>query len=333
MTSSTDSTLRDTTGTPVPLPAGRLPDFFLAGHSKSGTTALYEMLRSHPQIFMPDLKEPVFFAKELPRQAHRYEAPGTLEGYMALFEPAAPGQIVGEASACYLWSRVAAAEIAAVCPQAKVVAILREPASFLRSLHLQNLQSHYEDEPDLGRALALEEERREGRSVPPRSLWPQVLLYSEHVRYAEQLRRYHEVFPPEQVLVLIYDDFRADNEATVSRVLRFLGVQEDAPVASVEANPTVQMRSQRLDTLVHGLSTGQGAGFRAARSLVKAVTPSGLRRDALKGFQRRFVASEPAPPDPELTLAIKRRYRPEVLAISEYLDRDLTTLWGYDDVL
>ena len=48
-----------------PGPAGRrVPDFFIVGHAKSGTTALYEMLRAHPQIFMPDLKEPKFFAYE-----------------------------------------------------------------------------------------------------------------------------------------------------------------------------------------------------------------------------------------------------------------------------
>ncbi len=69
---------------------GRTPDFFIVGHPKSGTTALYEMLRAHPQIFMPELKEPVFFAQELPREAHRYRAPATLEEYLALFVPATP---------------------------------------------------------------------------------------------------------------------------------------------------------------------------------------------------------------------------------------------------
>src|ERR1700688_1693225 len=87
--------------------ARRMPDFFIVGHHKSGTTALYEMLRAHPQIFMPDLKEPVFFASELPRQAHRYRAPESIEECLDLFEPAAPGQVTGEASASYLWSRSA----------------------------------------------------------------------------------------------------------------------------------------------------------------------------------------------------------------------------------
>ena len=63
----------------------RVPDFFIVGHPKSGTSALYEALRSHPQIFMPELKEPVYFATELARQAHRYTAPSTLEDYLSLF--------------------------------------------------------------------------------------------------------------------------------------------------------------------------------------------------------------------------------------------------------
>src|SRR5450432_3386675 len=80
----------------------RVPDFFIVGHPKSGTTALYEMLRSHPQIFMPDFKEPRFYASDLPSrfQAPRASglAPETYEDYLTLFEPAAPGQVVGEAS-------------------------------------------------------------------------------------------------------------------------------------------------------------------------------------------------------------------------------------------
>ncbi len=312
--------------------AGRLPDFFLVGHSKSGTTALYEMLRRHPQIFMPDLKEPVYFASELPRQAHRYQAPATLEQYLALFAAAEPGQIAGEASASYLWSHTAAERIAQAQPNARIVAILREPASFLRSLHLQCVQSHYETEKDLRRALELEESRRAGRNIPPRSLWPQVLLYSEHVRYVEQLRRYHARFPPEQVLVLIYDDFRSDNEGTVRKVLRFLDVDDSGPVETVEANPTVAMRSQRLDEIVHAVSVGAGPVSQAAKRALKALVPQRVRRPALGAVQRRLVVAEPQAPDADLMLELRHRFRGEVLALSEYLDRDLITLWGYDRV-
>ena len=98
---------------------GRVPDFFIVGHAKSGTTALYEMLRTHPQIFLPEGKEPWFFATDMrPRfpPPHAGALPEVLEDYLALFEGAQPGQRVGEASSSYLWSRTAAAGIASVQP-------------------------------------------------------------------------------------------------------------------------------------------------------------------------------------------------------------------------
>src|ERR1700689_130096 len=219
---------------------GRVPDFFIVGHHKSGTTALYEMLRRHPQIYMPEGKEPWFFASELhERTPPRPEGtPSTLAQYLALFDAAAPGQRVGEATALYLWSRTAAAAIARVRPDARIIAILREPASLLRSLHMQFVQTYVETETDLRRALELEAPRREGKEIPRYTYWPLALAYSEQVRYVEQLRRYEEHFAPEQMLVLIYDDFRAENEATVRRVLRFLDVDNAVAIEAGEANST-----------------------------------------------------------------------------------------------
>ncbi len=172
----------------------RIPDFYIVGHPKSGTTALYEMLRRHPEIFMSELKEPRFFAADLrPRfQAHGAgEHPQTIEQYAALFADAAPEQRAGDASPSYLRSRVAAAEIARVRPDARIVAVLREPAGFLRSMHLEMVQNRVEDELDLRRALDAEalpaaESAEGGLPTPPE------LRYTDRVRYVEQLRRYHE---------------------------------------------------------------------------------------------------------------------------------------------
>ena len=310
----------------------RIPDFFIVGHPKSGTTALYEMLKAHPQIYMPPGKEPWFFASELhERTPPRPEGlASTLEEYAALFADARPEQRVGEASALYLWSRTAAGAIARVRPDARIVAVLREPASFLRSLHLQFLQTYIETEPDLARALALESARRAGRDVPRHTYWPQTLLYSEHVRYLEQLRRYTDEFPREQVLVLIYDDFRAENEATVRRVLRFLEVDETAPIEATQANPTVRPRSQRLNEAVHAISVGRGPVSLAVKGAIKAVTPPKMRRGALEAVQRHVVYSDPLPADERTMAELRARFRGEVEAVGEYLGRDLIELWGYD---
>jgi hypothetical protein len=292
------------------------------------------MLRQHPQIYMPDNKEPWFFADELHvRTPPRPEGtPETLDEYLSLFEGARPEQRAGEATALYLWSRTAARSIAEVQPAARIVAILREPASFLRSLHLQFIQTYVETENDLREALALEQARRQGRSVPRYTYWPDALLYSEHVRYVEQLRRYSAVFPPEQMLVLIYDDFRRDNRETVRRVLRFLEVDDAVPIDTLEANPTVRARSQRLGELVHAVSVGRGPLSLAVKGGIKALTSRSLRRAALEETKRRFVFSDPGPPDEDLMLELRRRFKGEVEAVSEYLGRDLVTLWGYDGI-
>jgi len=261
----------------TPTKNARLPDFFIVGQPKAGTTALYEMLRRHPQIFMPAGKEPWYFARELhERTPPRPEGtPTTLDRYLELFAAASDGQRLGEASALYLWSRTAARGIAEVAPEARIVAILREPASLLRSLHLQFVETYVETEADLRTALSLEAARRGGRQVPRHTYWPQALLYSEHVRYVEQLRRYHDLFGRERVLVLIYDDFRADNDATVRRVLRFLDVDDGVAIEAVEANPTVSARSQRLHELLHAVSVGHGPFSLAVKGAVKTLTPTG----------------------------------------------------------
>jgi Sulfotransferase family len=316
-------------------PATVVPDFFIVGHAKCGTTALYQMLRDHPQIYMPELKEPAYFATDLRARFQRRAAgplPVTVEDYLALFASARAGQRVGEASSLYLWSHDAARGIAAMQPRARIIALLREPASFLRSLHLQLLQNHIETEKDLRKAIALEPARRQGKRIPRRSVRPQALLYSQRVQYTEQLRRYHAVFPRDQVLVLIYEEFRRDNEATVRQVQRFLGVDDSAPVAVVQANPTVRLRSHRLDDLVHALSVGRGAASGALKGVAKTILPAQRRTAVLRTAQRRIVFGDPGAPDEQLMLELRRRFAGEVQALSEYLGRDLVSLWGYDDL-
>ncbi len=248
----------------------RVPDFFIVGHPKCGTTALWEMLRVHPQIFLPAVKEARFLASDLralvPSSPNQ---PQTLEEYLALFAGAPAGLCVGEVSPAYLRSREAAGAIAALQPDARIIAIFREPASFVRSLHLHLLEEHVETETDLATALTNEELERAGQRV---------LRYSDHLHYTEQLRRYHARFAPEQVLVLIYEEFRADNEGTLRRVLRFLDVDEDVALPPREANPSYAVRSPRLN---------------GARALARGWGPGGTGRQA---GARHAHAPPPAPP-------------------------------------
>jgi hypothetical protein len=315
----------------------RVPDFFIVGHAKSGTTALYEMLQAHPQIYMPSIKETQFLSRALyyreqPPTGPATVRPQTLDAYLSLFAPAPPEQRAGEASTDYLRTLATAPRIAALQPGARIVAILREPVAFLVSLHLQLLQVGIETETDFARAIELEQERSEGRNVPRRSGWPPALMYSQHVRYVDQLRSYHECFGHEQVLVLIYDDFRRENELAVRQVQRFLEVDDSLEVPAAEANPTVRVRSRRAEKMLHSVSVGRGPVSLAAKTAVKALTSERLRHGALGAAKRVVVDKQPEPPDERFTQELRRRFKGEVVAASEYLGRDLVSLWGYDEV-
>jgi hypothetical protein len=298
---------------------GRIPDFFVVGHSKSGTTALYRMLREHPQIYMPDVKEPRFFGGL--RAPPGLTLPSTLEEYAALFAAASPGQIAGEATPAYLRTETAASEIAAANPNARCIAILREPASFVHSFHLNLRKHHLEPRKSLRDAIAAENEAGDGK--PARR-------YSDLVRYVDQLRRFHAAFPEDQVLVLIYEEFRRDNETVLREVLRFLGVDDSIQIAPQEHNAAVRVRSFRLDSLVSYVYDGRGPITASIRRAAKAVIPERPGK-AFGRIRRTIVYGKPSPQDDALMAELRTRYRPEVVALSEYLGRDLVSYWGYDD--
>jgi Sulfotransferase family len=316
-------------------PRQRVPDFFIVGSPKTGTTSLHATLKRHPRIFMPHLKEPLFLASDmLPRsesdnRPRERGFPRTLEEYLALFENAKPGQLAGEATTTYLWSRTAANGIADLQPDARIIAILREPASLLRSLHLQFLRTRNEAVEDLREAMSLEAARREGQRIPRHSHRPQLLQYSEHVRYTEQLGRYHARFSPEQILVLIYDDFIADNVATVRRVLQFLDVDDGKPRDAMNLNVTTTVRSWRVK---HVLDAPGRTRNPTARAAVRALTTPALRGSLRRTISKLNVADDAPPPDEALMTDLRRRFKPEVVSLSECLDRDLVSLWGYDDI-
>jgi hypothetical protein len=317
---------------------GRPPDFLIVGHQKSGTTALYAMLREHPQIYMPAEKEPRFLAPELSpvgRGGKTPKRPATLDQYLALFAGARPDQRAGEASPQYLrYDDSVPQRIAEVAPDARLIAILREPASFLESYHRQQVHNLIETEGDFRAALALEDARRAGRQLPPDLRRPEMLFYSDHIRYARQLAHFHARFPPERMLVLIYDDFRADNDAVVRRTLRFLDVDDSFSFAPVETRRLRDVRHLRLHQLSGALRLAErnpAASTPAMRAFSKLV-PAPVRGEAFRARWRRLVYTPAAKPPDDFLAALRRRFKPEVEAVSDYLGRDLVSLWRYDQL-
>ena len=113
-----------------------VPNLFIIGAPKCGTTSLHRYLDQHPHISMSAVKEPKFFLTDGVRPQHR--GPGDdradrayvtkRDAYEALFHyPPGPGAYAGESTPYYLWHPDAASRIHAFVPEARLVAVLREP--------------------------------------------------------------------------------------------------------------------------------------------------------------------------------------------------------------
>jgi hypothetical protein len=284
------------------------------GAFKSGTTALYDYLRPHPQVFMPFHKEPLFFGDDLTRRYGRMSR----QQYEALFAAARPDQRIGEASAWYLYSRSAAAEIKAAAPEAQILVMLRNPVDVMHAQHSQLLFNVEENIVDFGEALEAEPARRRGERLPPGPLRVENLFYRDSVRFAEQLRRYFDAFGRERVMVIVYDDFRDDTPGVYRSVLEFLGVDPTfAPSFSV-SNPNKRVRFRALQRFV----------YQPPGALLKLVPV--IRRFPLAHAVRERVlrlnssAQRRRPMDPELRRQLLSELAPQIQELGELIGRDLS---------
>ncbi|MFO1429202.1 MAG: sulfotransferase domain-containing protein [Candidatus Competibacteraceae bacterium] len=286
------------------------PDFFIVGAPKCGTTALYEYLRQHPDIFMPELKEPHYFSSDL----HPLYRTTGLDNYLALFKEAQAHQQSGEASSSYLYSKIAASAIEAFNPLARIIILLRNPVDAIYSSHSYNLFSGNEAIQDLETALELEEDRKQGRQIPESCRYIETLFYRDRYRYVSQVQRYFDLFGRSQVWVIIYDDLRNRLPQVYADTLRFLGVDAGfKPTLSV-VNPNKQVRGLRLHHLVLRLSQ------------LKAWL--WLRRwipfDVWQLYLKLNITERPRPAMPsELRRRLIAEFAPEVARLSQLIERDL----------
>lgn len=225
----------------------RLPNFFIVGAPKCGTTALSEYLRAHPQIFMSRPKEPNYFLLDLPGTNRPVKE---WDSYLKLFSSARPSQTaVGEASAWYMYSKVAIPELIRRLPEARIIVLLRDPIELALSMHAQQLSMSYEVERSFEKAWHKCEQRRQGRGVPATCPNGKELLYDEIPLLGQQLKRILEYVPRENIHCYFYEDFRNDPGRIYREVLEFLEVPDDGRREFKKVNPRKHTRSLLLAQL------------------------------------------------------------------------------------
>lgn len=202
-----------------------LPNLFIIGSARSGTTALHHLLGSHPEVYLPPGLEPRFMAFE--GDPLRHTGPGDaavarrivtrLADYAALYAHAGAAKVVGDISPAYLSVGGTAERIARHCPEARIIAVLRNPIErAVSSFRLERLAG-FEPLDSLGAALAAEPARRTAG-------WSYVWAYRDRGRYHAQLARYFELFARPAIHVFLYEDWFAPMPLPV-RILDMLGLE------------------------------------------------------------------------------------------------------------
>jgi len=308
-----------------------LPNFFIVGAGKAGTTSLYSYLRQHPDIYMSPVKEPCYFATEIraevmARSVQQHvalqsrELPKVLgdsvpvkphgwiaaqwEDYERLFQGVRGEKAIGEASAAYLWSKTAAANIRACVPDAKIIMILRDPAERAYSQYLHQVsvgltgstfRTHLEACPG-----------GTGCKLSPTYPFLEIGLYST------QVERFLTCFPREHIRIYWYEESWRQPAQMLADAFNFLAV--DADFAPDFSHRDHERRVPKARTLHYLLKKS------ALWDPLKALLPRGAV-GSLR--QAAFANGGAVSMDPEDRRYLIDYYRDDIRQLELLLGRDL----------
>ena len=297
------------------------PNFFIIGAARAGTTSLYHYLQQHPEVYMSPRKEPRFFAfegqTEISGPFGKRPPPSystTWEEYLKLFEGATREKAIGEASTLYLYHSKAPESIRFRVPDARLIAVLRNPVERVLSHYCYNVRRGAEPCPSFEEALRSEEERI-ARG------WVQFFHYRPMGRYAEQLERYQDRFAPDQLRTYLYEDLMADPSRMVKDIFGFLGVDSEfIPDVSTVHNPSGVPKFPFTSKVLKVL---RRQGF--LKGVARRLIPKPLRLRVVEWEQWRNVK-----PVPKIKIRSELRdelidyYREDILRLQEMIGRDLS---------
>lgn len=284
-----------------------MPNFLIIGAQKAGTTALYHYLKQHPQIYMSPVKEPHFFSfegEEANSSAHITD----IDTYRGLFEGVSGETAIGEASPSYIYIPQSCERIRHYVPEAKLIAILRNPAERAYSNFLYALWLGREPLTDFALALRKEEERIQDG-------WGPFWHYQRKGFYYEQLKPYFERFDRAQIKIHLYEDLNTRAVEVLQDIFSFLGVDRSyIPDVYARVNVSGVPKSKVSHAVVTGINT--------VNPLFKRLLPTRLRR--VREHIRNKVLDEPPPISAEVREYLVELYREDVLKLQDLIHRDLS---------
>lgn len=291
-----------------------MPNLFIIGAAKAGTTALYDYLTQHPQVFLSREKEPMFFSRE-----ENY-ARG-LDWYEEVYFEGAKGYSVrAEATPHYLyWSEKVAPRIKEVYGErpVKFIVSFRDPVSRAYSWYWNMVREGRED-LHFDEALRVEEFRLEQNRHELYQLGSMVYGYSAGSRYASLLQPYLEVFSPEDFFFIFQDDLKSRVDETCEEIFEFLGIESSIQINTSNSNPAAMPRSRLLHKTLRQRSL--------FKELIKPFIPIRVRRP-LKSrlMDANFKETPYAPLDPQVAHELRLSYKTEIENLEKITGRELSS--------
>jgi hypothetical protein len=292
----------------------RMPNLFLIGAAKAGTTALYDYLAQHPQVFLSQVKEPMFFSRE------EYYARG-LDWYEdEYFEGAEDYPVRAEATPHYLyWSEKVAPRIKEVYGErpVKFIASFRDPVSRAYSWYWNMVREGRED-LDFDEALQVEERRLRQNRYELYQRGSMVYGYSAGSRYASLLQPYLELFSPESFFFVFQDDLKSRANETCEEIFEFLGIDSSTQINTSNSNPAAMPRSRLLHKTLRQRSL--------FKEFIKPFIPIRVRRPLKsKLMDVNLKETSYVPLDRQLAHELRLSYRTEIEKLEKITGRDLSS--------
>ena len=292
----------------------KMPNLFIIGAAKAGTTALYDYLAQHPQVFLSRVKEPMFFSRE-----ENYVR--GLEWYESEYFKGAEGYPVrAEATPHYLyWSEKVAPRIKEVYGErpVKFVVSFRDPVERAYSWYWNMVREGRED-LDFEEALRTEEHRLEQHRVELYQLGSMVYGYSAGSRYASLLHPYLKLFSRECFHFVFQGDLQSRVNLTCEELFEFLGIDSSTQINTSNSNPAAMPRSRLLHKTLRQRSL--------FKEFVKPFIPMRVRRDLKSRMMRLNLKETPyVPLDPKLAHELRLRYKTEIERLEKITGRNLSS--------
>lgn len=290
-----------------------IPNTFIIGAPKCGTTSLAHYLETHPSVFFSKPKEPLYWCSEFSKLAHEPEFEN-LDDYLRLFSNANPDlhNVIAEGSTRYLISECAVPDILKFNPNSKFIVMLRKPVEMVPAYHGEQVLSLYESCESFEQAWSNEAKDPNLKQAFKR--------YRDIARFGTQLRRIKKVVADEQLLIILMDDFIATPAKVYLEVLSFLGLPDDGRRSFPRLNPAKRHRFNSLAKLV----------LLPPKSIAKPIS---ALREIVRGSNLSFIAFlksilKVEQPRPKLSELIRKEilehYESEVREVELILGRDLS---------